>query len=158
MAATNRPAAAEKRAPTRRAPAKPKPDPAKTAEPETELGGEGAAPPADIVAADALTITTTPWIPSRRVVIFYVDGKPYSVPETPPANWALNYMDAIRRHGELIASTWLMETMLGTEGYNATGVEVLGSDYREVADPKAVLKADGAELVGVMGQMSAFLR
>jgi hypothetical protein len=118
MAATNRPAAAEKRAPTRRAPAKPKPDPAKTAEPETELGGEGAAPPADIVAADALTITTTPWIPSRRVVIFYVDGKPYSVPETPPANWALNYMDAIRRHGELIASTWLMETMLGTEGYN----------------------------------------
>jgi len=118
MAATNRPAAAEKRAPSRRAPAKPKPDPAKTAEPETELGGEGAAPPADIVAADALTITTTPWIPSRRVVIFYVDGKPYSVPETPPANWALNYMDAIRRHGELIASTWLMETMLGTEGYN----------------------------------------
>ena len=111
MAATNRPAAAEKRAPTRRAPAKPKPGPEAPAATPDE-------PPADIVAADALTITTTPWIPSRRVVIFYVDGKPYSVPETPPANWALNYMDAIRRHGELIASTWLMETMLGTEGYN----------------------------------------
>jgi hypothetical protein len=111
MAATNRPAAAEKRAPSRRAPAKPKPGPEAPAATPDE-------PPADIVAADALTITTTPWIPSRRVVIFYVDGKPYSVPETPPANWALNYMDAIRRHGELIASTWLMETMLGTEGYN----------------------------------------
>lgn len=71
-----------------------------------------------MVADDALKITTTPRKPGRRVVIFYVDGKPYSVPEEPPANWTLNYMDAIRRHGELVASTWLMETMLGAEGYN----------------------------------------
>ena len=110
MAATNQPAAA-KRAPARRAPAKPKAGPPAPAAKPGET-------PADIVADDALTITTTPRKPGRRVVIFYVDGKPYSVPEEPPANWTLNYMDAIRRHGELVASTWLMETMLGTEGYN----------------------------------------
>jgi hypothetical protein len=108
MTATNGPETARK-APARRAPAKPKADPTPPPAPDDA---------AETVAADALEITTTPRKAGRRVVIFYVDGKPYSVPESPPANVSLNYANEVRRWGPLVASTYLLEVMLGSEGYD----------------------------------------
>ena len=50
---------------------------------------------------------------------------------------------------------WLV---FGTEAYNASGIDVLDPDYKEVDDRKAALRAESQTLIGVMGEMSAFLR
>lgn len=66
-----------------------------------------------------LEITSGSRKKGRRVVIFYIDGEPHSVPEDPPAIIMINYLDAVRRHGAVPASTYLLEAMLGAESYRA---------------------------------------
>jgi hypothetical protein len=57
----------------------------------------------------------------KRVVVFSIDGKDYSVPENPPAGILLSYVDAIRQHGagSGAAEAVMLDLMLGTEGYAA---------------------------------------
>ena len=50
------------------------------------------------------------------------------------------------------------EVVFGTQAYKGAGIDVLDPDYRPVADRKAVLQQRGQQLVGLMGEMSAFLR
>ena len=50
------------------------------------------------------------------------------------------------------------EVVFGTQAYKAAGIDVLDPDYRPVADRKAVLRERGQQLVGLMAEMSAFLR
>lgn len=50
---------------------------------------------------------------------------------------------------------WLV---FGTETYNASGVDVLDRDYKLVADPKPVLRAKAPEMIGIMTELSAFLK
>lgn len=66
-----------------------------------------------------LEITSGTRKPGRRVVVFYIDGKPHSVPEDPPAIIMIRYLDQVRRHGPVPASTYLLEAMLGPESYAA---------------------------------------
>lgn len=68
---------------------------------------------------DVLQITSGTYKPGRRVVIFYIDGKPHSVPEDPPAIVTINYLDAVRRSGAAAASTYMLEAMFGPESYLA---------------------------------------
>ncbi|HVO30479.1 MAG TPA: sulfatase-like hydrolase/transferase [bacterium] len=53
------------------------------------------------------------------------------------------------------SSGWMV---FGTETYNASGVDVLDRDYKLVDDPKPVLRAKAPELVGIMSELSAFLK
>lgn len=66
-----------------------------------------------------LEITSGSRKKGRRVVVFYIDGAPHSVPEDPPAIIMINYLDQVRRHGPVPASTYLLEAMLGPESYAA---------------------------------------
>lgn len=66
-----------------------------------------------------LEITSGSRKAGRRVVVFYIDGTPHSVPEDPPAIIMINYLDQVRRHGPVPASTYLLEAMLGPESYAA---------------------------------------
>lgn len=66
-----------------------------------------------------LEITSGSRKKGRRIVIFYIDGTPHSVPEDPPAIIMINYLDAVRRHGPVPASTYLLEAMLGADSYAA---------------------------------------
>jgi len=50
------------------------------------------------------------------------------------------------------------EVVFGTQAYKAAGIDVLDPDYRPVTDRKAVLQQRGQQLVGLMAEMSAFLR
>jgi hypothetical protein len=75
--------------------------------------------PEDPAESAPLEITTGSRKAGRRVVIFYIDGTPHSVPEDPPAIIMINYLDQVRRHGAVPASTYLLEAMLGTESYTA---------------------------------------
>jgi len=57
----------------------------------------------------------------RRVVVFSIDGKDYSVPENPPAGILLEFMAAVREHGagSGAAEAVMLDRMLGTDGYQA---------------------------------------
>lgn len=62
-----------------------------------------------------------------RVELFTVtrDGKPttYSMPNEPFPGLALQYLKRARREGEAIAASWLLEQVLGEDGYDALAAE-----------------------------------
>lgn len=55
----------------------------------------------------------------KREVIATVDGTELSIPETFSAAFALRYTDMVSRRGIDAAVSWLLETALGVDGYNA---------------------------------------
>ncbi|MER7814548.1 hypothetical protein [Streptomyces sp. NPDC096153] len=54
-----------------------------------------------------------------RVVLFYVDDEPYTVPKRIGRNHGLRYLRTARRQGEPIAAQELLETLIGEDGYEA---------------------------------------
>lgn len=50
---------------------------------------------------------------------FTVDGHVFSVPVAVKAQVAIRYMDHCRKRGENWALSWLLETVLGTDAYEA---------------------------------------
>ena len=87
--------------------------------------------------------------------------------ENPSADYTLGgslFSDALESHAVscgwsecaiILPGRWII---FGTETYRGTGVTVLDSDYKEIADPRRELRANGAQLQQVMQEMSAFLK
>lgn len=59
--------------------------------------------------------------PGKRIVVFSIDDRDFTVPENPPAGILLSYVDAVRQHGagSGAAEAVMLDLMLGTEGYAA---------------------------------------
>lgn len=94
-------------APTTRT-APPKKHTAKKTAPAAAASDGGAGP---------LRLTSKP--EAERVVLFYVDDTPYSIPKVIGRNHGLRYLKTARRQGEAMAAQELMETLLGEDGYDA---------------------------------------
>lgn len=54
-----------------------------------------------------------------RVPLFYIDDVEYCISARPGVNVGLKFMDLHRTQGEYVAISYLLERLLGTEGYHA---------------------------------------
>lgn len=57
--------------------------------------------------------------PARRVALFYINDTEYTVTTRPGVNVGLKYLHLNRTQGEAIAFDYLLEKLLGAEGYQA---------------------------------------
>jgi len=55
----------------------------------------------------------------EMLTLFYLDDEPYQVPKNPPPTYALRYLKLLRTEGQVVAGAYMLETMLGAEGYEA---------------------------------------
>jgi hypothetical protein len=62
---------------------------------------------------------TTSTEPPDRVTLFYIDDREYSVTLKPGVNVGLRYLHLVRTVGENQAMDYLLEKLLGSEGYQA---------------------------------------
>lgn len=95
-------------------------------------------PPDDDEAWDGegiLTIGEDPDEP-KRDVLFRLDGKEYEVCINPPASLMLRYMDRVRKWGPTAAISWLLEELVGGEGYEAllASPKVSQKDFGRISD------------------------
>lgn len=63
-------------------------------------------------------ISTTP-IPEDKELIFSIDGVDYFIPKEVPGSVAVEAMVKAREAGDIPATVWAMEQMLGEEGLHA---------------------------------------
>lgn len=55
----------------------------------------------------------------ETVPLFSIDGKEYGIPAVISASLGLKYLKMLRTQGEVVAGGWVLEEMLGEEGYDA---------------------------------------
>lgn len=55
----------------------------------------------------------------EMVELFSIDGKPYFIPNKVRVNVGLKYLHQVRTTGDAAANSWLLEALLGEEGYQA---------------------------------------
>ena len=70
----------------------------------------------------------------RHEVLFRLDGKEYEAVANPSASLMLRYLDRLRKWGPNPAISWLLEEMVGAEGYEAllTSPKVTQKDFAAV--------------------------
>lgn len=95
----------------------------------------------------------------EMVTLFILDGEEYKVPAEPPGNLALQILAIARDKGEVIASAYALEEMLGTEGFDAL------QNYPDLTGPQldAVIELAGRHALGdleegVMGKANRAAR
>lgn len=57
--------------------------------------------------------------PERRSVLFTIDDDEFTILDNPVPQLGLEYLHVIRTEGVFAASLWLLEAMLGPQGYDA---------------------------------------
>ncbi|RPE39741.1 hypothetical protein EDD90_2758 [Streptomyces sp. Ag109_O5-1] len=68
---------------------------------------------------EVVRLTTDPDKAEVRIPLFSIDGKEYSIPARPRLNVALQFMHMTRKQGDTTAMDFLLEKLLGTDGYQA---------------------------------------
>lgn len=84
----------------------------------------------------------------EMVTLFKLDGEEYQVPASPRANFALQILAIARDKGEVIASAYALEEMLGVEGFEAL------QSYEELTADQlnAVIELAGKHALGDLDQ------
>lgn len=54
-----------------------------------------------------------------REVLFRIDDVPYTIPVEVPATFSLQAAEYTRQHGEAAVTAWILEKLLGEEGWRA---------------------------------------
>lgn len=80
---------------------------------------------------------STDRVPVFTVVDSEGNGTDYTMPRKPNAGIALGYLKAARKQGPDLAMSWLIETAVGEEGYDALVDDLAGYD----GDPQLVLQS-----------------
>ena len=77
----------------------------------------------------------------RYEVMFRLDGKEYEAVINPPTSLMLRYLDRLRKWGPNPAISWLIEEMVGAEGYEAllTSPKTSSKDFAAVS--RAAIRA-----------------
>jgi hypothetical protein len=55
----------------------------------------------------------------KREPLFTIDEAEYTIPVEVPGNITLQALESLRQHGEAHTTAWLLELMLGEDGYRA---------------------------------------
>lgn len=82
--------------------------------------------------------------PQKRVALFYIDDVLYTAPAKVSTNVALRYLNIQRKQGLESAIDYMLETLLGAEGYNA----LLSYEDLEDEDLLAVVKKATSIMLG----------
>lgn len=56
---------------------------------------------------------------TETVELFTLAGKTYTIPNKPRINVALKFLDTAKNSGQDLAAAYLLETLIGREGYEA---------------------------------------
>lgn len=75
---------------------------------------EAAAEPSGVIR-----LKSKPKARQKRIVLFYIDDRPYTVPAKPGAEVSLQILDAMERLGQEGGIAFMLKKLLGVEGYNA---------------------------------------
>lgn len=85
---------------------------------------------------------------TEMVELFTLNGKTYSIPRKPRINVALKFLDVAKREGQDLAAGFLLEEVIGREGYEAL------MDYEDLTPEQfqeIVLAAQKVVLGGLEG-------
>jgi hypothetical protein len=82
----------------------------------------------------------------ERVPAFRINGTTYSIATKPRTNQGLKYMNLSRTRGSAIAIDFMLETLLGTDGYQAL------MDFDDLTDDdlEAIIKAASRIMAGAI--------
>lgn len=72
-----------------------------------------------VEASSIIRLKSKPKTRQKRVVLFYIDDQPYTVPAKPGAEVALQILDAMERLGQEGGIAFMLRKLLGVEGYQA---------------------------------------
>lgn len=107
------------------------------------------------MAIEAVRLSTErPPDADERVTLFYLDDKEFTIPARPRANLSLQYLDKVKNEGSEYANAWLMEQMLGVEGYEA----LMNHEYLEPEQLKTIMDLCQKQTVGKLEQNRAARR
>ena len=82
--------------------------------------------------------------PEELVHLFTLKGEDYYIPAEPPASAVLRYLHRVRTEGEESAGAWLLEEMIGAEGYMA----LMNYDKLKMSQLSAVMQAVQRHVMG----------
>lgn len=68
---------------------------------------------------EVVRLTTRKEKTEQRIVLFSIDGVEYSIPRRPRMNISLQFMHLTRSQGDSAAMDYLLEKLLGEDGYKA---------------------------------------
>jgi hypothetical protein len=124
-----------------------KPDPVKIAELETELGME-ISPELTAPQAPSIVSLRSAINPPKdqRVDAFSINGVMYSILTRPKTNVGLKYIHLARTRGSEIAIDFMLEVLLGVDGYQA----LMDFDDLTEADLEAVIGAASKIMAGAV--------
>lgn len=79
------------------------------------------------MSIQAPTIEHDEWSSDDRVELFTIvngdERRTFTMPNRPHPGLALQYLKRARREGEALAASWLLEQVLGEDGYDALAAE-----------------------------------
>jgi hypothetical protein len=68
---------------------------------------------------EPVRLTSKSDAPADRVVLFYVDDEPYTIPKKISRGHGLRFLQTMRKQGEALAAQELLEVLIGEDGYEA---------------------------------------
>jgi hypothetical protein len=135
-----------------------KADAARIAELESELGLPPSLPGAEpgLQVSPDLAEQTKPGIislrsarspePEKRIPAFSINGTVYTLLANPRMNQGMRYVHIARKQGSEIAADYMLEVLLGEDGYEA----LLGFDDLAEPDLEAILNAASRIMAGAV--------
>jgi hypothetical protein len=84
--------------------------------------------------------------PERRIPAFSIDGKVYTLLANPRMNQGMRYVHIARKQGSEYAGDYLLEMLLGEEGYEA----LMSFDGLDEKDVEAILTAATRIIAGAV--------
>jgi hypothetical protein len=103
------------------------------------VGGLDFEPPRLVSGSAALAL---------RIPLFYIDDVEYSIAARPGVNVGLKYMHVFRNQGEYAATSYLLEKLLGAEGYQALMDydELTATQFQQICEIAAQLALGALEV------------
>lgn len=91
---------------------------------------------------------TTRSTPEERVPLFYIDDREYTIPKRPRMNVALQFMHLARERNDSAAMDYLLEKLLGEEGYKALRDydDLTSEQFQQITDVATRLTLGALEL------------
>jgi hypothetical protein len=87
--------------------------------PARKVAAAPAAAPAAPDAPKVIALKANKDRVEERIALFSIDGTEYTIPSRVRPNQGLQIMHVFRQQGETSGVSFMLETIIGTEGYNA---------------------------------------
>ena len=93
-----------------------------------------------------ISISTTQKLDETREALFSIDGEEYTIPVHVPPVWGLQATEVTRQQGEIAATAWIMEKLLGAKGWRV----LRECEYSQAAQLSAIVETCRTKVFGAM--------